>query len=109
MDTKAGALVSKGFKRRISSLLTVMYGIVQTVPAVAVVLPYLEWAAGFFGVTGVGHAAASGTLKKFKAASAASLLASFVAAAQLYPALLPFVPLVQKLAFIFGVFGLYKK
>lgn len=102
-------LVSKGFKRRLSALLTVLYGIAQTVPQATPVVMFLEWAAGLFGVVGAGHAMAAGTVQKYKALSTASILAAFLLLAQAYPVLLPFVPLVQKLAFLFGVFGLAKK
>lgn len=108
MGTNLGWLVSKGFKRRLSALLTVLDGIVQTVPQAAPVLVFIQWAAGIFGVVGVAHAIPAGTVKKFKVLSTASVLATFVVLAQAYPPLLPFVPLVQKLAFILGVFGLAK-
>lgn len=102
-------LVSKGFKRKLASLLLVVSGIAQTVPQATPVLLFLNWAAGIFGVVGVAHAANAGTVKKYKAASIASIMAAFLLLAQTYPALLPFLPLVQKIAFLFGVLGLVKK
>lgn len=102
-------LVSKGFKRRLASLLLVISGIAQTVPQAAPVLMFLNWAAGFFGIVGVAHAANAGTVKKYKAASVASIMAAFLLLAQTYPVLLPFLPLIQKIAFLFAVLGLIKK
>lgn len=108
MATSIGLLVSKGLKRRVASLLAVLSGLADTVPEVGFLVHYVNLVAGFFGITGVAHAAKAGTVMKFKATSTASFLVAFLAAAQAYPVLLPFVPLVQKLAFMFGVFGLVK-
>ena len=53
---------SKGLKRNIASLLAVIASVASVIPALA---PYQEpilWLAGFFGGTGLLHAAGSDTL-----------------------------------------------
>lgn len=109
MATNLGWLVSRGFKRKLASLLAIVAQLAQTVPGLGQVLVVLNYIAGLFGVAGVAHAAGSGTVTKFGAASIASVLAALLAAAQIYPALLPFVPIIQKLVLIFGVLGIAKK
>jgi hypothetical protein len=77
----------------------------QTVPQVQPIIVVLQWLAGLVGGVGVVQATAVGTLSQAKLSGIASILAALVAIAQFIPALAPYVPLLEKLAAMFGAMG----
>lgn len=101
----ANMFSSKGLKRRLASLVSVMSSIAMSVPALAGVVPILQWVAAALGGVGVTHAVTEGTVGQAKAASWASIFAVLLALTTQVPAFAPFAPLIQVLATIFGTAG----
>lgn len=97
---------STGLKRKIAGYFSAVLEILRYTPALTQFVPFVETVAGIFGVAGVAHAGAAGTIDKQKVLSLASIVAALVSAATFIPILLPYVPLLQKLAGILGAIGL---
>ena len=56
---------SFGIKRLVSSILSVVVEVLKAIPGTAETIIAIEAAAGVFGITGIGGAAAKGTLDTF--------------------------------------------
>lgn len=96
----------KTLKRYISSALSVITQIMLSIPELVPYVYIVDWIAGLFGITGVVHSTAGGTISKAKLGYAASFVAFLITLAQFVPALEPYVPFLQKLAAILGAAGL---
>lgn len=99
-------LISKGFKRLIAGLLAAVTAAVTVNPQLAFLAPYISYIATFFGITGLAVATYKGTLTKFKVPSLAAAFQVLLEVAKTIPSLLPFVPLLQMIAALFGVTAL---
>lgn len=96
---------SKSLKRKIASYLSVLLELVRPIPELAFVVPTVEMLAGAFGVVGITHAAGGGTVKTYKVLSLGALFSVLVAAAHVIPQLAPALPILIKLAALFGAVG----
>lgn len=102
-------LESKGNKRLLASLLLGLIELVKALGGVAAtpVVLILQALAASLGVVGVGHAAIGNreSLRKQLLAT----LGALIAAAQLIPALHPFVGLLNQIGLLFGLGALVQK
>lgn len=96
---------SYGLKRLIAAALSVLLGLVPVFPQAQLLINVLQWIAGLLGGVGVVQATAVGTLSQAKLSSLASVFAALVTIAQFIPALAPYIPLLEKLAALFGAMG----
>lgn len=97
---------SLGIKRYIASLLAALVEVLRAVPGTAESISAIELAAGFFGITGLTHAAGAKTVSKKKLASAASVVSALLALSYFVPALLPLRPYLEKVAGLLGAAAL---
>lgn len=95
--------VSSGLKRRVAALLTTLLGLLQAHPELAVLMPWVEAVATFFGLAGVAHAAKAKTIKGQKTVSLTALLPILVAAARNIPELHSFQGLITLLSALISV------
>lgn len=95
-------LKSLGLKRKLASFLSVVLAVAASVPEGADIAPYVMYIASFFGITGLVHAGAAGTVGKYKNATIASILSVLIGFAAQYPLLAPYLPLLYTLAAVFG-------
>lgn len=93
---------SLGLKRIISSWLSTIVEVLRAVPGAAEYVSTIEVVAGFFGITGIGHAGVSGGLSEKKLATASAAVASLLMLSHFVPALAPFAPFLQKIAALLG-------
>jgi VIT1/CCC1 family predicted Fe2+/Mn2+ transporter len=100
-------LKSLGLKRRATALLVVLLNVAKTEPSLAPYIPHLEYIAGALGITGLGHAAKSGTVKQFKTSSLAAAFTALAAAAGVIPALAPYAALLHQLSLILSSLALF--
>jgi hypothetical protein len=89
-------------KRLVASWLNVIVEALRVIPGTSEYIYTIEVAAGFFGITGIGHAGVKGTISKKKTASASAAVASLIALSYVFPVLIPFRPFLEKLAAILG-------
>ena len=101
--------LSDGFKRQIASLLSLLLGIVSMFPGSSGAIAAIQWAASFFGVSGLIHATAAGTLSKSKAAGLSAALSGLIAIAHFVPAMAPLIGPMQYLNTILGAIALGQK
>lgn len=92
----------EGFKRQIAALLSVVVEVLRLVPGAGQFLWIIEAIAAFFGITGIGHATAKGTLTRKKLATASAAVASLIAVCYFIPVLAPLIPYLQTLAALLG-------
>ena len=95
-------LNSFGLKRLIASWLSAIIEVLRAVPGASEYISAIEVAAGFFGITGISHAGATGSLTKKKTATASAAVASLIALSYVFPVLIPFRPFLEKLAAVLG-------
>lgn len=101
MSNLTNLLRSKGIKRTIASLLEVLNSFAGFIPGIGSVIQALS---ALFGITGLTHAAGSGTLFKFKSASVVSILGLVVKATLFFniAPLLPYVALMNQIIIALG-------
>lgn len=97
---------SSGFKRRLASLLAVLYGLVGVFPQLQPLVTILEQLAAAIGGVGVVHAVTAKSLSRAKLAGISSVLSVLVVLCAYFPALAPYKPLLEKLATILGAMGI---
>jgi hypothetical protein len=96
---------SFGLKRRLSSALLSLSGIVSQIPGAEGYALIIEEVAGVIGGGGLLHAILSGRLKEFKLASLVSALAGLIALSPSIPVLAPYQPILQSLLVVLGALG----
>lgn len=94
-----------GLKRLIASALSAIVEVLRVIPGTATYIPIIETIAGIFGITGIAHAAGTGTLTKKKLATVSAAVTflitlSYIPAIGFY--LIPFRPYLEKIAGIIG-------
>lgn len=94
--------VSSGLKRLIASGLNSLLGVLLVVPDAAAYIAPIQQIAGFFGLTGLVHAAGSGTVTKKKLASASALVSLLLAASYFVPAIAAYRTALESLAGVLG-------
>lgn len=98
---------SLGVKRLVASLLSVIVEVLKAIPGAGEYITVVDMIAGFFGITGISHAAAiPGALTRKKLATASAAVATLTAVCLFIPPLAPFIPYLQKLAALFGAAAL---
>lgn len=99
---------SLGLKRRIASFIQVVIAFLAASgqPWATPAIQVLTWIAGAFGLVGVTHAAASGTVGKYSSASFSSIIGILLLIAQSVEKLNWLVPILQEIAAIFGAVSL---
>ena len=93
---------SVGFKRQLASVLSVVLGLASMFPGAQSVVDAVQAIASFFGVTGLLHATAVGTLAKNQIGNAVSLISLLITLSHFIPALTPYVGTLQYIATILG-------
>lgn len=93
---------SFGIKRLVAAILLPILELLKSIPGTGELIMAVEAIAALFGVTGLAHAAKARTISRKKLLSTAALLAILLEIAQLVPALHPYIPLLQKIAALFG-------
>lgn len=101
-------LTSFGLKRRIVALISTLIGLSAAIPALLPFVPVLQSISAWLGGAALAHAAVSGTVLKpgVKSLSFASVLQLLIGVLATQSNLAQFVPLLQVLATILGIFGL---
>lgn len=93
---------SWGLKRLLSAILLPIVEVLKSIPGTAEIIAALEALAAVFGITGLAHATKARTVGRKKLVSIAALLAILIEVAQFVPGMQPYIPLLQKIAAIFG-------
>ncbi len=101
-----GLFESLGLKRYIASALSVVVEVLRAIPGAEGAVSAIEMIAGFFGITGIGHATVSGGIDKKILATASSAIASLIALSYFIPALAQFRPILEKVAALLGAAAL---
>jgi hypothetical protein len=94
-----------GLKRRLSSALLSLSGVVSQIPGAEVYGAILAEAAGILGGGGILHALIKGDVLKFKFATLVSTIASLIALSPTIPELAPYQPLLQSILVLLGLLG----
>lgn len=94
--------VPRGLKRHLASVLAAVLEVLRVVPGAEQIVLWLEKAAGALGLVGLGHAAAKGTVSRFKLAGLSSLVSTIILLAYFVPSLQSLVPVLQKVAALLG-------
>ncbi len=81
-----------GAKRLIASLLATIAEVVRMIPGTAEYMVVIDMIAGFFGITGIGHASVKGELSKKKLATASAAISVLLLICNFYPPLYPAHP-----------------
>lgn len=97
---------SEGTKRKIASALAIVLEAAKETHWLSFLIPYVNSAAGVFGIAGLVHALVEKNFADHKLVSLASLMSSLALAAIWVPQLAPLAPLVTKLAGLLGAAGL---
>lgn len=95
-------LQSLGIKRLIASWLSAVVEVLRAIPGTSEWISVIEVIAGAFGITGLGHSGAAGTMSKRKLATASAALAALIALSHVVPALAVARPFLEKLAALLG-------
>lgn len=94
---------SLGLKRKLSALLQAAAGVAGTIPGLQVFAPSIQAIASWLGVAGVGHATLAGTAK-VNLHTVTAFFSALLLAAHSSPELAPFLPVIQLIATILGLF-----
>jgi hypothetical protein len=95
-------LRSLGLKRLVASWLSAVVEVLRAIPGTSEWISTIEVTAGVFGVTGLGHSGAAGTLSKKKLATASAAVAALIALSHVIPALAVARPFLEKVAAVLG-------
>jgi hypothetical protein len=95
-------LRSLGIKRLIASWLSAIVEVLRAIPGTSEWVSVIEVIAGVFGITGLSHSSAAGTLSKRKLATASAALATLIALSHAIPALAVARPFLENIAALLG-------
>lgn len=107
MTILGSILRSLGLKRRVTALLVVLLNVAKAEPSLAPYIPHLEYLAGVLGITGLGHATKSGTVKQFKTSSLAAAFTAIAAVAGSIPALAPYAAILHQISLVLSSLALF--
>ena len=93
---------SQGSKRQIAAILSALLGVAEIFPGAAQITVAVQWLASAFGVTGLVHASAAGTIFQNKLPGIVAILSTLIALAHFVPSLAPLVGPMQHLAALLG-------
>lgn len=96
-------LPSFGLKRYVASVLTAVAGVIASDPTLAPALPIITYLASFFGITGLAHAGAAGTLANYKLASFTSIFSLLISLCDAVPKLAHFKPILLVIGSFLGI------
>ena len=94
--------VLTGMKRLVAAALSAIVEVLRVIPGTQEYIVVIEMVAGFFGITGITHAGATGNLTTRKLATASAAVAVLIAVTYFVPALESFRPKLQTIAALLG-------
>lgn len=100
---------SEGTKRKIAAVLSLALDVASMFPGTDQIVLAVQYIAGIFGVSGLVHAGASGSLSKHALAGLSAALATLILIARFVPKLEPLIPVLQHLAALLGAAAVGQK